>query len=131
MTLFEHAALYPNAPGSKTGGASADYAPQPKARRNGPATQKRAAIKAAKWTTPQCDTILKAICASPHGLIRASVIVRTGIKESSACARLKDMVDGGILEVSGERPGPYGTGQQVYYATDKGKARADVLGWGK
>jgi hypothetical protein len=41
------------------------------------------------------------------------------------------MVDGGILVVSGERLGPYGTEQQVYYATDKGKARADVLGWGR
>jgi hypothetical protein len=108
-----------------------DYQPVPKARRNGPATQKRAAIKAAKWCTPQCDTILKAICASPDGLTRAQVIVRTGIKESSSCARLRDMVDGGILEASGERPGPYGTGQQVYHATEKGKARADVLGWGR
>jgi hypothetical protein len=41
------------------------------------------------------------------------------------------MVDGSILVVSGERLGPYGTEQQVYYATDKGRARADVLGWGR
>jgi hypothetical protein len=33
MTLFEHAALYPNAPGSKTGGASAEAA----AKMTGPA----------------------------------------------------------------------------------------------
>jgi hypothetical protein len=108
-----------------------DWQPVPKARRDGPATQKRAAIRAANWTTPQCDTILQAICAAPDGLTRAQVISRTSIKESSCCARLRDMVDGGILVVSGERLGPYGTEQQVYYATDKGKARADVLGWGK
>lgn len=108
-----------------------DYHPAPKARRNGPATQKRAAIKAARWCTDQCNTLLLAICAAPDGLTRAQVIDRTGIKESSACARLRDMVDGGILVVSGERPGPYDTAQQVYYVTDKGKARADVLGWGR
>ena len=108
-----------------------DWQPVPKARRNGPATQKRAAIRAANWTTPQCGVILRAICAAPDGLTRAQVITRTNIKESSACARLKDMVDGGILIVSGERLGPYGTEQQVYFATDKGRARADVLGWGR
>lgn len=106
-----------------------DYIPAPKARKRGPETQKRAARRAIRWTGEQCNTILKAVCAAPEGLIRAQVIDRTGIKESSACARLKDMVDGGILEVRGERPGPYGTEQQVYHATEKGKARADVLGW--
>ncbi len=104
-----------------------DYQPAPKARKNGPATQKRAAIQAARWCSPQCDAILKAICAAPDGLIRAQIIDRTGIKESSACARLRDMVDGGILVVRGERLGPYGTEQQVYHATEKGKARAEVL----
>jgi len=108
-----------------------DWQPVPKARRDGPATQKRAAIRAANWTTPQCDTILKSICAAPDCLTRAKVISRTSIKESSCCARLKDMVDGGILVVSGERLGPYGTYLQVSFATEKGKARADVLGWGK
>jgi hypothetical protein len=108
-----------------------DYQPAPKARRDGPATQKRAAIQAARWCSPQCDAILKAICAAPDGLIRAQIIDRTGIKESSACARLRDMVDGGILVVRGERLGPYGTEQQVYHATEKGKARAEVLGWGR
>lgn len=106
-----------------------DYQPVPKARRDGPATQKRAARRAAAWTSPQCDTILQAICAAPDGLIRAQIIDRTGIKESSACARLRDMVDGEILVVRGERLGPYGTEQQVYHATEKGKARAEVLGW--
>jgi hypothetical protein len=37
------------------------------------------------------------------------------------------MVDGGILVVSGERLGPYGTEQQVYFATERGQARAKVL----
>jgi hypothetical protein len=41
------------------------------------------------------------------------------------------MVDGEILVVRGERLGPYGTEQQVYHATEKGKARAEVLGWGR
>jgi len=108
-----------------------DWQPVPKARRDGPETQKRAARRAANWTSPQCDAILKVICAAPDGLTRAQVISRTGIKESSCCARLKDMVDGNILVVSGERLGPYGTEQQVYYATDKGRSRADVLGWGR
>ena len=108
-----------------------EWQPVSKARRDGPETQKRAARRAANWTSPQCDAILKAICAAHDGLTRAQVITRTGIKESSCCARLKDMVDGNILVVSGERLGPYGTEQQVYYATDKGRSRADVLGWGK
>jgi hypothetical protein len=108
-----------------------DYQPAPKARKNGPATQKRAARRAAAWTSPQCDTILQAICAATDGLIRAQVIDRTGIKESSACARLRDMVDGEILVVRGERLGPYGTEQQIYFPTEKGKARAEVLGWGR
>jgi hypothetical protein len=106
-----------------------EWHPVPKARRNGPATQKRAAIQAARWCSPQCDAILKAICAAPDGLIRAQIIDRTGVKESSACARLRDMVDGGILVVRGERLGPYGTEQQIYFPTEKGKARAEVLGW--
>jgi hypothetical protein len=35
--------------------------------------------------------------------------------------------DGRIIEVRGERMGPYGTEQKVYHATAKGLARADVL----
>jgi ribosomal protein S25 len=106
-----------------------DWQPAPKARRDGPATQKRAARRAAAWTSPQCDAALKAICVAPDGLTRSQVVDRTGIKESSACARLRDMVDGGILVVRGERLGPYGTEQQIYFPTEKGKARAEVLGW--
>lgn len=104
-----------------------DWRPVPKARKRGPATSKAAACRATAWCTPQCDALLKALCKAPSGLTRAELIDATGIKESSACARLKDMADGGIVEVRGERMGPYGTEQQVYHATQKGRDRARVM----
>jgi hypothetical protein len=104
-----------------------DWQPQTKARKRGPETSKAAARKAQAWCTPQCNTLLLYLQVFSAGLTRAELILKTGIKESSACARLKDMVDGGIIEVRGERMGPYGTEQKVYHATAKGKARANVL----
>ena len=104
-----------------------DWTPSTKARRRGPETSKAAARKAQAWCTPQCDAILRVLCADGNGLIRAEIGHRTGIKESSCCARLKSMSDGGIIEVRGVRMGPYGTEQQVYHITPKGEARAKVL----
>jgi hypothetical protein len=104
-----------------------DYQPAPKARKNGPATQKRAAIQAARWCSPQCNTLLFYLQVFSAGLTRAELILKTGIKESSCCARLKDMQDGGIIEVRGVRPGPYGMDVQVYHITPKGEARAKIL----
>ena len=37
------------------------------------------------------------------------------------------MADGGIIEVRGVRMGPYGTEVNIYWATEKGKARAKIL----
>ena len=104
-----------------------DYTPTPKARKRGPKTSKAAARKALAWCTPQCDRLLLLLSDASSGLIRAELVDLSGIKESSACARLKDMVDGGIIEVRGVRMGPYGTEQQVYHATAKGQARAKVI----
>ncbi len=104
-----------------------NYTPTPKSRKRGPETSKAAARKALAWCTPQCDRLLLILDARPAGLIRAELVDLSGVKESSACARLKDMVDGGIIEVRGVRMGPYGTEQQVYHATAKGQARAKVI----
>lgn len=79
------------------------------------------------WCTPQSNRLLLFISEACNGLTRADLVRLSGVKESSACARLKDMVDGGIIEVRGVRMGPYGTEQQVYHATAKGEARAKVL----
>jgi DNA-binding PadR family transcriptional regulator len=48
-------------------------------------------------------------------------------EDELARARLKDMQDGGIIEVRGVRPGPYGPDVQVYHITERGMARAKVL----
>jgi DNA-binding PadR family transcriptional regulator len=79
------------------------------------------------WATPQCNALLLLISEASRGLTRADLITLSGVKESSACARLKDMQDGGIIEVRGIRPGPYGMDVQVYHITPKGEARAKVL----
>jgi hypothetical protein len=104
-----------------------DWQPVPKARRDGPETSKAAARKAQAWCTPQCNTLLFYLQVFSAGLTRAELILKTGIKESSCCARLRDMQDGGIIEVRGIRPGPYGMDVQVYHITPKGEARAKVL----
>ena len=104
-----------------------DWQPQTKARKRGPETSKTAARKAQAWCTPQCNTLLLYLQVFSAGLTRAELVLKTGIKESSACARLRDMVDGGIIQVRGVRMGPYGTEQQVYHVTPKGEARAKVL----
>lgn len=98
-----------------------------KARKRGPETSKAAARKALAWTSPQCNKLLLYLEVYKAGLTRAELVLKTGIKESSACARLKDMQDGGIIEVRGVRMGPYGTEQQVYHVTPKGEARAKVI----
>ena len=79
------------------------------------------------WATPQCNTLLLYLQVFSAGLTRAELILKTGVKESSCCARLRDMQDGGIIEVRGIRPGPYGMDVQVYHITPKGEARAKVL----
>jgi hypothetical protein len=104
-----------------------DWQPVTLARKRGPETSKAAARKAMAWCTPQCDTLLLYLQVWSAGLTRAELILKTGIKESSCCARLKAMCDGGIIEVRGVRMGPYGTEQQVYHATERGQARAKVL----
>ena len=104
-----------------------DWQPSTKARKRGPETSKSAARKAQAWCTPQCNTLLLYLQVWSAGLTRAELILKTGIKESSCCARLKDMQDGGIIEVRGIRPGPYGMDVQVYHITPKGEARAKVL----
>ena len=104
-----------------------DWQPVTKARKRGPETSKAAARKAMAWATPQCNTLLLYLQVFSAGLTRAELVLKTGIKESSACARLRDMVDGGIIQVRGVRMGPYGTEQQVYHVTPKGEARAKVL----
>lgn len=104
-----------------------DFVPTPKARKCGPETSKAAARRAMAWATPQANALLLLIAEASSGLIRADLVNLSGVKESSACARLKDMCDGGIIEVRGVRMGPYGTEQQVYHATAKGQARAKVL----
>lgn len=104
-----------------------DWQPATKARKRGPETSKAAARKAMAWCTPQANALLLLIADAPDGLIRADIVKLSGVKESSACARLKDMQDGQIIEVRGVRMGPYGTEQQIYHATEKGQARARVL----
>jgi hypothetical protein len=104
-----------------------EWQPVTKARKRGPETSKAAARKAQAWCTPQCNTLLLYLQVFSAGLTRAELIRLSGIKESSCCARLKDMVDGGIIEVRGIRPGPYGMDVQVYHITERGLARAKVL----
>jgi hypothetical protein len=104
-----------------------EWTATPKARKRGPSTSKEAARRAMAWATPQANALLLLISEASGGLTRAELIHLSGVKESSACARLKDMSDGGIIEVRGVRMGPYGTEQQVYHATAKGQARAKVL----
>ena len=108
-----------------------DWQPVAKFRKRGPETSKAAARKALAWATPQADKLLLILSEASSGLIRADLVSLSGVKESSACARLKDMVDGGIIEVRGVRMGPYGTEQQVYHATERGQARAKVLRMGR
>jgi len=104
-----------------------DWTPSTKARKRGPETSKAAARKAQAWCTPQCNTLLLYLQVFSAGLTRAELILKTNIKESSCCARLRDMQDGGIIEVRGIRPGPYGMDVQVYHITERGEARAKVL----
>ena len=104
-----------------------EWTATPKARKRGPSTSKSAARKALAWATPQANALLLILTAASDGLTRAELMHRSGIKESSACARLRDMQDGGIIEVRGVRPGPYGPDVQVYHCTEKGQARAKVL----
>jgi len=104
-----------------------DWTPSTKARKRGPETSKAAARKAMPWATPQCNALLLLISNASRGLTRADLITLSGVKESSACARLRDMQDGGIIEVRGIRPGPYGMDVQVYHITPKGESRAKVL----
>ena len=104
-----------------------EWTSTPKARKRGPATSKEAARRALAWATPQANALLLILTAASDGLTRAELMHRSGIKESSACARLRDMQDGGIIEVRGVRPGPYGPDVQVYHCTEKGQARAKVL----
>ena len=104
-----------------------DWQPVTKARKRGPETSKAAARRAMAWCTPQADKLLLILSEASGGLIRADLVRLSGVKESSACARLKDMCDGGVIEVRGVRMGPYGTEQQVYHITERGQARAKVL----
>ena len=99
----------------------------PKSRKRGPSTSKSAARKSLAWATPQANALLLILAEASGGLTRAELIHLSGVKESSACARLKDLADGGIIEVRGVRMGPYAVDQQVYHATAKGQARAKVL----
>ena len=99
----------------------------PKSRKRGPSTSKSAARKSLAWATPQANALLLILAEASGGLTRAELIHLSGVKESSACARLKDLADGGIIEVRGVRMGPYGTEQQVYHATERGQARAKIL----
>lgn len=108
-----------------------DWQPTPKARKRGPETSKAAARKAMAWATPQADKLLLILAEASGGLIRADLVRLSGVKESSACARLRDMCDGGIIEVRGVRMGPYGTEVGIYWPTEKGKARAKVLRMGR
>ena len=104
-----------------------DYQATPKARKRGPSTSKSAARKALAWATPQANALLLILAEASGGLTRAELIHLSNVKESSACARLKDLADGGIIEVRGVRMGPYAVDQQVYHVTPKGEARARVL----
>ena len=108
-----------------------EWSPVTKARKRGPSTSKEAARRAMAWCTPQANALLLLISEAFGGLTRAELIHLSGVKESSACARLKDMTDGGIIEVRGVRMGPYGCDVSVYWATEKGKARAKVLRMGR
>lgn len=104
-----------------------EWSPVTKARKRGPATSKAAARRALPWCAPQANALLLLISEASGGLTRADLVRLSGVKESSACARLKDMQDGDIIEVRGIRPGPYGMDVQVYHATPAGQARARVL----
>jgi hypothetical protein len=104
-----------------------DWKPTTKARKRGPETSKAAARRAMAWCTPQADKLLLILSEASGGLIRADLVRLSGVKESSACARLKDMCDGGVIEVPGVRMGPYDVEQQVYHITERGQARAKVL----
>lgn len=104
-----------------------EWTSTPKSRKRGPSTSKEAARRAMAWATPQANALLLILAEASGGLTRAELVYLSGVKESSACARLRDMCDGGIIEVRGVRMGPYAVEQQVYHATERGQARAKII----
>ena len=104
-----------------------DWQPSTKARKRGPETSKAAARRAQPGCSRQCNTILQALSYAPIGLTRGEVCDLTGILNQSACARIKELCDGGFVVVRGTREGPFGDQVQVYWLTERGMARAKVL----
>lgn len=104
-----------------------EWAPVTKARKRGPATSKAAARRAQPGCSKQCDQLLIALSHAPYGLTRGEACDPTRILNQSACARLKELCDGGFVEVRGTREGPFGDLVNVYHATPAGQSRARVL----
>ena len=104
-----------------------DFRPVTKARKRGPETSKRAARRAQPGCSAQCTKLLLILVDVSEGLTRDQLVKASGILNQSACARLKELCDGGFTEVRGTREGPFGDQVGIYFATERGQARAKVL----
>ena len=104
-----------------------EWAPVTKARKRGPATSKAAARRAQPGCSRQCDQLLLILVDVLEGLTRDQLVKASGMLNQSACGRLKEMQDGGMVEVRGTREGPFGDQVGVYHATERGQSRARVL----
>jgi hypothetical protein len=104
-----------------------DWSPVTKARKRGPETSKAAARRAQPGCSAQCDKLLLILVDVLEGLTRDQIVKASGLLNQSACGRLKEMQDGGFVEVRGTREGPFGDQVGIYHATSTGQARAKVL----
>lgn len=91
--------------------------------RNNPHGQEAAAkLDRAGIPQRQADRLLERL-ARVDRLTRGMLCALTGIKESAACGRLKEMVDQGLVRVCGSTRGGYGTMVNVYAITEAGRER--------
>jgi hypothetical protein len=104
-----------------------EWQPVTKARKRGPETSKAAARRAQPGCSAQCDKLLLILVDVCEGLTRDQLVKASGLLNQSACGRLKEMQDGGLVEVRGTREGPFGDQVGIYHATSTGQARAKVL----
>lgn len=104
-----------------------DWQPVTQFRKRGPATSKAAARRAQPGCSRQCDQLLLILVDALEGLTRDQLVKASGMLNQSACGRLKEMQDGGFVEVRGTREGPFGDQVGVYFATAAGHSRARVL----
>lgn len=90
--------------------------------RNGSKSSKRAAIAIAPTSGTQRFRILEVIVYSgKRGRTQWEIVDMANVLRSSACARVKELEEGHFIRKHGERTGPRGTSESVYYALDRGE----------